>query len=139
MRIHRKSRATPDIDLLAFADVAFLLIIFFILTTTFTGNTGHLLSLPSGTPDKEAEKDDMITVRLTRDHILFQGQTPGVDMEGLRLKLGEAQLYDRAKDERLVLVESEPDVSCERYFLVVMAITQQGGILALLEEERGAM
>ncbi|MDA1087568.1 MAG: biopolymer transporter ExbD [Verrucomicrobia bacterium] len=139
MRVTRKPRRTPELDLLAFADVAFLMIIFFILTTTFTGNVGHLLALPSGTPDTQEEKDEMITVRLTRDQILFQGQTPGVDMEGLRERLGDAQLYARPENERMVLVQSEPDVSCERYFQVVMAITRQGGVLALLEEEREAM
>jgi biopolymer transport protein ExbD len=139
MRVIRKPRRTPELDLLAFADVAFLMIIFFILTTTFTGNVGHLLALPSGTPDTQEEKDEMITVRLTRDQILFQGQTPGVDMKGLRQRLGDAQLYARPQNDRMVLVQSEPDVLCERYFQVVMAITRQGGVLALLEEESEAM
>lgn len=134
MRIVRKLKPTPDVDPVAFSDVAFLLIIFFILTTTFVRSTGNVLELPSGTRDAQPREEKTLTIFLKQDGIFYQGESPSIDLDGLRAELAGARLPERPEKERVVLVESEPDVSCERYFQVVMAIVDNGGVLAMLEE-----
>ena len=67
MRIVRKLKPTPDVDPVAFSDVAFLLIIFFILTTTFVRSTGNVLELPSGTRDAQPREEKTLTIFLKQD------------------------------------------------------------------------
>ena len=56
-------------------------------------------------------------------------------MDELGARLVRAQLPKRKPEKRLVILECAQDVPYEQYFQVVMAITDAGGVLALLEEE----
>ena len=71
MSRRRRGRADAEIDVTAFSDIAFLLIIFFILTTTFVKPFGHKMEIPAGSSDP-AEKDETVpTVVLRGDKILY--------------------------------------------------------------------
>lgn len=135
MKLLRKARKEIDPDLVAFADVAFLLIIFFILTTTFVSNRGQVLELPSASEDPEQLESELLTISLTSQHMLLNGRDPVADIAALRTYLQAQQLPQREDTERMVWIESAPDVRCDRYYQVVAVVTDAGGILALVEEE----
>jgi biopolymer transport protein ExbD len=135
MRLKRSTKTDADIDLVAFADIAFLLIIFFILTTTFVKNEGQVLDMPSGSKDPEQTENEVITLNLSTEQILYNGKEPSMDVMALRGRLASESFTDRPESERLVLIESAADVKCERYYEVVMAVADAGGVLAMLEEE----
>jgi len=63
--LKRRPRAEPEINVASFSDIAFLLIIFFILTTTFAKPEGQTLQIPSGAPDKSKSKEEQPTVNLS--------------------------------------------------------------------------
>lgn len=59
MKFRRKARENIDIGLAPLIDVVFILLLFFVVTTTFTRETQLKVDLPeavSGTPPQEAEK-----------------------------------------------------------------------------------
>lgn len=59
MKFRRKARENVDIGLAPLIDVVFILLLFFVVTTTFTRETQLKVDLPeavSGTPPQEAEK-----------------------------------------------------------------------------------
>jgi hypothetical protein len=41
----------------------------------------------------------------------------------------------RPSKERMVMIQSASEVECERYYQIVTAISQAGGVLAMLEDE----
>jgi biopolymer transport protein ExbD len=135
MRLKRTKKTDADIDLVAFSDIAFLLIIFFILTTTFVKNEGQVLDMPSGSKDPQQTENEVITLNLSTEHILYNGKQPSMDVIALRDRLDSESFADRPESDRLVLIESAADVKCERYYAVVMAVADAGGVLAMLEEE----
>jgi biopolymer transport protein ExbD len=59
VKFRRKARENIDIGLAPLIDVVFILLLFFVVTTTFTRETQLKVDLPeavSGTPPQEAEK-----------------------------------------------------------------------------------
>ncbi len=141
MALKRKIRQDSEIDVSSFSDIAFLLIIFFILTTSVVRMTGQELNIPSGQPSQEkTEEDKTLTVNLTPGQIRYgEGeQPPIISFESLRTQLFEQDFKNKTGDkDRMVILNSAPDVPYHEYFQVVCAISDAGGILALVEEDPG--
>lgn len=136
MLVKRKIRPFGDVDVTSFSDLAFLLIIFFILTTTFVQPMGSRLSIPAGTsdPNQKSQKETP-TVNLSEEKILFEKDE--VSLPQLRAKLEGMNLREQKDEARIIILDCAQDVRFERYFQIVTAISQAGGILALVEGEEG--
>jgi biopolymer transport protein ExbD len=133
-----KSRAFFEPDVTSFADIAFLLIIFFILTTTFIVPAGQKLDIPSASADASKAEDKQLTVTLAGEEIQYGPQAEKVTLDELRRNLFGQGFGAKPADKRIVIVNARADVPYELYFEVVMAIHRADGILALLEEEEKA-
>lgn len=132
---HRHKREAAGIDVTAFADIAFLLIIFFILTTTFVRTAGTRMDIPAGQEDQQQADRKNLTVSLTATDIRYGETGESVDMQRFRDRLAREEFAERPEDDRIVILDSAPDVPYQRYFEVVVAITQADGVLALVEAE----
>ncbi|GHU99499.1 hypothetical protein FACS189483_08820 [Spirochaetia bacterium] len=75
MTLSRKKRPKPD-DSSASSDIAFLLIIYFIVIAGFNVNKGFLMNLPAKESTRLILKDDLLRFELDdTGSILFQGGT----------------------------------------------------------------
>ena len=87
----KKKRDTPEINASSMADIAFLLLIFFLVTTTIEVDKGILHKLPRWTeeppppPEKSNERNTMVVLINSRDQLLVNNEIASVD-----------QLRDRA-------------------------------------------
>ncbi len=134
MKLARKEKAGGDVDLTSFSDLAFLLIVFFVLTTTFVRPQGTSLTIPSKTTDPEdMPQQEIPTIHLTVDRVIFENRP--TTLEGLRQRLFDMKLSERDEADRIIILEPTRDVTFERYFRVVTAISQAGGILAVVEPQ----
>jgi biopolymer transport protein ExbD len=133
MRFKARQRQDTDIDVTSFSDIAFLLIIFFILTTTFVKPEGRQLNIPSGTSDPAKKEQKQLTVILSPGEIRYGDQGRVVSLEQLREALQREKLPTRSEEQRIVVVEAKVNVPYDEYFQVVMAISRAGGVLGLLE------
>ncbi|MBM4042345.1 MAG: biopolymer transporter ExbD [Planctomycetes bacterium] len=133
-----KTRAFFEPDVTSFADIAFLLIFFFILTTTFILPAGSKLDIPAASADPEKAEDKQLTVTLAGEDIHYGPEGEKVTLEELRRSLFGRNFRAKPPDKRIVIVNAKPDVPYELYFDVVMAIHHADGVLALLEEEEKA-
>lgn len=71
MRPRRRSAAAPGLDLTPMVDVVFLLVIFFMVSTTFiTLETGLPVDLPQA-QSSQAQPSDLPTITVTRDERVF--------------------------------------------------------------------
>jgi biopolymer transport protein ExbD len=137
MKIARKPRPFGDIDVTSFSDIAFLLIIFFVLTTTFVKTMGLAIMIPSSTQDPAKKSEDQFpTVILAAESMQFKDQD--VTMEQFRERLAEMKLPEKKEAERFIVLESAPEVSYERYFEAVTAISKLGGYLVIQESTEAA-
>lgn len=132
----RDQKENKEIDVGAFADIAFLLIIFFILTTTFDKPFGDSMDIPAGKEGKESE-DEVPTVNLTKEGILWGKDQENISLEQLRTRLVSMNLQEKHPDERTVILDCAPEVIYNQYYAVVMAVTKAGGVVALMEYQDG--
>jgi biopolymer transport protein ExbD len=131
----RKPRDNFEPDVTSFSDIATLLIIFFILTTTFVATTGSKLEIPSGSADPSQADEKQVTVNLAGSRIIFGPREQEFSIEQLRAALLRENFKAKDPSKRIVIVNSKPDVTYELYYEVVMAIASADGVLALIEEE----
>lgn len=135
----RKDRAKAEIETGSFSDISFLLIIFFVLTTTFEKMSGRAVDIPSAAPpEQQVHKEDKKTpiVNILADRILFgmdKSEGESVSLSELKVRLMKLGLGAKSEKERVVIVEMTEDVNWDRYFKVVTTIAETGGVVAIVE------
>jgi biopolymer transport protein ExbD len=130
---HRKQRRDSGVPVSAFSDIAFLLIIFFILATTLVQVSGVITEIPSGEQAQTQQEEETPTVRLQGDRVLLGDKR--VDMKELRRRLMKMKLREKTGDKNVVLLEASGNVTYQTYFDVMASISAAGGVTAILQEE----
>lgn len=143
--IKRKSNPPlTEIEVGSFSDVAFLLIIFFILTTQIASFKGTVADIPSGEPPKaeqpKKEENKQLTIHLSGlDIRVGTGESSApvpVSFEELKARLLAENYYAKSKkEERFVILQADNAVPYGNYFKAVMMIQDAGGILCLMESD----
>ena len=67
----KRSAETADINVTPLLDIVFIMLIFFILTTTFDKELGVDLDRPSDSPVKEQKRSEVIAVRIEASGQIF--------------------------------------------------------------------
>ena len=134
-----KKQGSVEPDLTSFSDIANLLIIFFILTTTLARPWGRQVDMPSAAtpPQQQKQESDCPTINLMRDKITVAEGNEGekeMTMSALRQFLWKKNFPKQDEKHRSVAVETSPDVPYERYYAVVTAVAAAGGVVAILTD-----
>ena len=137
MKLKRKEQADTKIDVGSFSDIAFLLIIFFILTTTFTKIAGNKIEIPSGSDEQSEVEQKQLSVTLSAENITYGEDAKSISIDELRVALAKEKFETKEPDDRMVILEADGHVLYERYFQVVMAISDSGGVLTLIDHAGG--
>jgi len=138
-RFGKKREGDISPDLTSFSDIANLLIIFFILTTSLVRPFGRPMDMPSSAkpPEEQQQKSDTPTVRITADKLVFsegEKKERELSMNELRNELWARKFPEKTEKQRSVVVETSDDVSYERYYQVVTSIAAAGGVVAVMTE-----
>jgi biopolymer transport protein ExbD len=127
MNIRRGRRIPPLVPVASMGDVAFLLIIFFMVTTNFI-KEAHVKIDQASSPDIARVEESLVSVSLDKDgNLWLQGQPCPVQVlqEGV-----EALLIDR--QDKTVMLKIDKDVRHERLGPVFMALSKAGAEIALI-------
>ena len=131
----RKEKRDLEIPTDSVSDIAFLLIIFFILTTTLSKLSGFPVELPSADPSqKQAAATDTKTpgVQIVEGKLLFNEQE--VSLDALRDRLLDLQLGKKQGQEKVVMLEAAGNVDYQTYYEAMAAISAADGVVAIVEE-----
>ncbi len=136
-RSRRRSRggrdAGKDIPTGPFSDIAFLLIIFFVVAATLIKTKGFSTEFPAGEENQEAKESDN-TIVLTPGKLTLNKKSLSVTQ--LRIRLSDMKLADkRSEQDRMIVVEAHPQVKYDQYFQVMAAISRAGGIPAIVRDD----
>ena len=104
-----RRRAAVDINMTPLIDIVFILLIFFLMTSTFIQDSGFKVDLPSASAENADEIFDALTVQITsRGEIVLQGTT--TDSDGLAGELTKlkAQLESENRAATL-MVQADQD------------------------------
>lgn len=86
MAFSRKKRETPRVDLTPMVDVVFLLLIFFMISTTFVETPGISVKLPESSSQQRKQEVKEVKVYLSKDGRIFLGEQE-VEQAELRRRL----------------------------------------------------
>lgn len=86
MAFARKRREEPKVELTPMVDVVFLLLIFFMISTTFVETPGIDIKLPESSSQMTAKEPKEVKVYLSREGEIYL-QEERIALEGLRGRL----------------------------------------------------
>lgn len=138
MKVKLKPRAEPEIIITSLIDIAVLLLIFFILTTTMAKMAGEKLTIPSGSSDASKKQDKQATIGLKPGEIRYGEKSELITLADLRNRLAQEAFLAKDPAQRVVILDSDPRVLYDEYYQVVMAIARAGGVVALVDQEEEA-
>ncbi len=120
MRLRSRFRVRAGIPSASMADLALLLLIFFMTTTFFQVERGPVLSLPTASQGQERSRENAVMLRVDAAGVLY--------WEGRRQSLaGLAQRLEKEQSRRTV----------ERVFLYADASTEFENVFPVLQGLRG--
>ena len=131
---HAQADKDPSLDMSSMIDVSFLLLIFFLLTSTLDPKEGDLgMTLPGDLkmhPGERLDVDEMHITIEANGNIIVDNNTLDTDINHRSLPLlnDKLQQYKAATDltssEPLVLVEASNDVAGQRFVDVLNALAK---------------
>jgi biopolymer transport protein ExbD len=128
-----KKRRSGEIPTNSFSDIAFLLIIYFLVATTLVKVNTITTDMPAGEKNAQSQSDKTPTINLRDGDIHFNDKK--VNIEELNLKLAELDLLSKDPSKRVILLESVDGTPYQDYFQALATISAHGGVVALVEEE----
>ncbi|NNE92554.1 MAG: biopolymer transporter ExbD [Verrucomicrobiales bacterium] len=131
----RRRKLLVDPPATAAPDIAFILIVFFLVCASVQPDTGRPQNIPRSeeTPDKEQQSQN-IEVSITEKTVLVNGDI--VPLANLDTKMRQLLAGKEAEKDRVVLVKTADEATYERWINVTTAIEGAGGIITLqLEQE----
>ena len=92
MRFRRRRSEEPEINLIPFIDVLLVIIIFLMLTTTYSKFSGLEINLPTADASKQAEQPNEIDVAVTASGQVLVNKAPvaAKDVKGIAEALRRA-------------------------------------------------
>lgn len=131
----RKRSSETVVSTDSLSDIAFLLIIFFILATSIQRISGFKTDLPSGKRNEQTQKSDDKTPTVgLKDGRITLNDTD-VSQHELKRKLLAMRLAERSEERRVVLLDAAPDIPYQTYFEVMATITAANGVIGILTED----
>ncbi|MAV34641.1 MAG: biopolymer transporter ExbD [Planctomycetaceae bacterium] len=118
----------------ATGDIAFNLIVFFLVCASVQPDSGRLQTLPrSEEVEQQKEKIENIEVRLTRTTALLNGEVvPPREFPGHLRRLLDARSRE---EDRVVIVKSEKETPYHHWVRVTEMIETAGGVITIQREE----
>jgi biopolymer transport protein ExbD len=131
--LRQKRREDPRIDLTPMVDAVFLLLIFFMISTTFVDTSGITVKLPQSSSHAVVKKPEDLKVYLSKSGAIFF-QKQEVSLAEFRSRL---EPYRRKAGETTFLLYADKDTRHGRV-VQLMDVAREAGFrkLAIATEER---
>lgn len=129
MQLRQRGTEQPDINLTSLIDVVFLLLIFFMITTTFQHSTALKVALPEADSADEAQTPDtvMLTISVDGQFAIDDDILGSNDLDTVRAAL--ASRWQQAEGATLV-IHADAD-SAHRHVVTAMDAATAVGISSL--------
>ena len=129
MALRSKNKVSAAFSMSSMTDIVFLLLIFFMLTSTLVTTNALDLVLPNSTA--QTVKKQRVSVSINENFVYF------IDKEAVELKYIEAQLIDKlaGQDEQVVVLRVDKSVPIE-YAVEVMDIAYRNKFKIVLATQQ---
>ena len=128
-----KKHRTGEIPTGSFSDIAFLLIIYFLVATTLVKVSGITTDLPSGEKTTQTQTDKSPTINLRSGEIFFNDKK--VDSVTLNDRLAALDLANKEGKKKVIMLEADSGTTYNSYYQALATISANGGVVAPVESE----
>jgi len=128
-----KNRRSSDIPVDSFSDIAFLLIIYFMVATTLVKVKSITADLPAGEKSTQAKSEKTPIVNLRGGELFFSDKR--VEIKELNERLAALDLPNQDGEKRVIMLEAAKGTPYENYFQALAAISANGGVVAIVEDK----
>lgn len=133
MKLRKPRRAAPTVPLASMGDIAFLLTIFFILTSNFAKDDTRAIAPPSAADLAEMENRG-VSVAIDADGGMFFNGRPVGSAETIEAGVAGFLAGAKRPDERVVVFRCDKGVDKKVFEPVLAAISKAGGVIAAVGE-----
>ncbi|MEM9301103.1 MAG: biopolymer transporter ExbD [Pseudomonadota bacterium] len=125
MKLQDRSRENLDINLTPLIDVVFLLLIFFMVTTTFERNARLKIDLPEASQDAVAEVSAPLEIAVSEEGRIYVNgnEVLSTDADALRAAIADAAGDDR---EQQVTIRADARTAHQHVVTVMDAVGRLG-------------
>jgi biopolymer transport protein ExbD len=129
MKLRKTRRVAPTVPLASMGDIAFLLTIFFILTSNFAKDDTRKIAPPTARELAQLEKQN-VSVSIDSDGAMFFNGRPVAS--AATIEAGVAGFLAGKKDpqDRMVVFRCDKGVDKQVFEPVLAAISKAGGVIA---------
>ena len=129
-----KKHRSGEIPTGSFSDIAFLLIIYFLVATTLVKVKTITADLPSGEKSSQSQSDKTPIVNLRGAEVFFNDKKMSIEI--LNERLAALELGEKEGDKRVIMLESSRGTPYETYFQALAAISAHQGVVAIVEDDK---
>jgi biopolymer transport protein ExbD len=128
-----KKHRSASIPVDSFSDIAFLLIIYFMVATTLIKVKSITADMPAGEKSTQTQTEKTPIINLRGNEIFFNDKP--IELKELNERLAALELAKQEGQKKIILLESTKGTPYEAYFQALATISANGGIVAPVEEE----
>lgn len=129
----KEKKRSGDIPVDSFSDIAFLLIIYFMVATTLVKVKSVTADLPAGEKSTQAQSEKTPIINLRGPEVFFNDKR--VEIVELNERLAALDLPNQVPEKRVIMLESAKGTPYQNYFQALATISANGGVVAIVEEE----
>lgn len=116
------------------ADMMFLLLIFFIMTTTLAKTTGFITDVPMGTKGAQQSSEKSPSVVL-HDGKITVNDDQEMTIQQLRNYVAGLHLERKQGDAKVVMISAEGVVPYQVYYETLAMVQNASGVVAIVSDE----
>ena len=126
MKFRNTREESPDLNLTPLIDVVFLLLIFFMVSTTFNKESEIQIDLPEASGDQPVKQEFIVEISIDGLGRFFVNDRRLVDNKLNTLKLAISQTIGTSKKQPHVIINSDKDTPYQYVVTAMDAVRQLG-------------
>jgi biopolymer transport protein ExbD len=125
MKFHRERSAEPEINLIPFIDILLVIVIFLMLSTTYSKFTEMQLNLPVADATAQQERKNEVIVAISSDGRFTVNKNPinTQDVQGLSQALAQTT---QTMENPMVIISADAQASHQSVMMVMEAARRNG-------------
>ncbi len=136
MKLRKARRVAPTVPLASMGDIAFLLTIFFILTSNFAKDDTRTIKPPSARELAQMENQN-VSVSIDADGGIFFNGRPVASPATVEAGVAGFLVGKKETKDRMVVFRCDKGVDKKVFEPVLAAISKAGGVIAAVGEASG--
>lgn len=135
MPIRQKNRPSTEFSLASISDIVFLLLIFFMITSSFV-QPGVKVELPQSSSEKPSEGGNTVTVTENGDFFWGREQVDEIELEYRIQEAIEKADALQDKNGRIITLRTDNETAMKHAAVVISAVAEFGGAVVIATKRK---